>query len=102
VGSSVVSKDGSEESEAPAFGNDGSWRRINSNRGWSVSGNNRKDMYFTKKAEEEGRVWVEGMRLIKSDITRNTYPTSNGVPTPIALMLITVSKKDTQQTEQSV
>jgi hypothetical protein len=35
------------------------------------------------------------MRLIKRDITRNAHPTTNGVPTPIALMLITVSKKDT-------
>jgi hypothetical protein len=26
---------------------------------------------------------------------RNAHPTTNGVPTPIALMLITVSKKDT-------
>jgi hypothetical protein len=26
---------------------------------------------------------------------RNTHPMANGVPTPIALMLITVSKKDT-------
>jgi hypothetical protein len=35
------------------------------------------------------------MRLIKHDSTRNAHPTTNGVPTPIALMLITVSKKDT-------
>jgi hypothetical protein len=35
------------------------------------------------------------MCLIKHDITRNVHPTTNGVPTPIVLMLITVSKKDT-------
>jgi hypothetical protein len=34
-------------------------------------------------------------RLIKRDITRNAHPTTNGVSIPIALMLITVSKKDT-------
>jgi hypothetical protein len=41
------------------------------------------------------RVWVDGTRLIKSDIMRNAHPTTNGLPTPIALMLITVSKKHT-------
>jgi hypothetical protein len=35
------------------------------------------------------------MRLIKRDITRNAHPMTNGVPTPIALVLTTVSKKDT-------
>jgi hypothetical protein len=35
------------------------------------------------------------MRLIKRDITRNAHPTTNRVPTLIALMLITVSKKNT-------
>jgi hypothetical protein len=35
------------------------------------------------------------MRLIKRDVTRNAHPTTNRVPTPIALMLITVSKKNT-------
>jgi hypothetical protein len=38
---------------------------------------------------------IERMRLIKSDIMRDAHPTTNGVPTAIALMLITVSKKNT-------
>jgi hypothetical protein len=38
---------------------------------------------------------IERARLIKSDITRDAYPTTNGVLTVIALMLITVSKKNT-------
>jgi hypothetical protein len=33
-------------------------------------------------------------RLIKRDITRDAHPTTNRIPTPIALMLITVSKKN--------
>jgi hypothetical protein len=38
-------------------------------------------------------MWVEGSRLIKLDIMRNVHPTANGVPTLIALVLITVAKK---------
>jgi hypothetical protein len=38
---------------------------------------------------------IEMTRLIKRDVTRNAHPTTNRVPTPIALMLITVSKKNT-------
>ena len=34
-------------------------------------------------------------RLIKGDITGNTEPTSNRIPTSIALVLITIAKKDT-------
>jgi hypothetical protein len=57
-----------------------------------VLGNMRKDISSTEKAEEER---IEGTRLIKSDITRNAHPIANRVPTLIALMLITVSKKNT-------
>jgi hypothetical protein len=38
---------------------------------------------------------IEGARLIKRDITGDAHPTSNRVPTAVALMLITVSKKNT-------
>jgi hypothetical protein len=38
---------------------------------------------------------IERTCLIKSDITRDAHPMTNGVPTAIALMLITVSKKNT-------
>jgi hypothetical protein len=38
---------------------------------------------------------IERTRLIKSDIMRDAHPTTNGVPTAIDLMLITVSKKNT-------
>jgi hypothetical protein len=41
--------------------------------------------------------WTRAERtgLIKGDIPRNAHPTSNRVPTLIALVLMTVSKKDT-------
>jgi hypothetical protein len=38
---------------------------------------------------------IERTRLIKRDITRDAHPTTNRIPTPIALMLIIVSKKNT-------
>ena len=44
-----------------------------------------------------GRGWtrVEGARLMKGHIPGNTHPVTDRIPTPIALMLITISKKDT-------
>jgi hypothetical protein len=38
---------------------------------------------------------IEGARLVKRNITGDAHPTSNRVPTAVALMLITVSKKNT-------
>ena len=38
---------------------------------------------------------VKGTRLIKSHIPRNPHSTSDRIPTPITLVLITISKKNT-------
>jgi hypothetical protein len=38
---------------------------------------------------------IERTRLIKSHTLRNAHPTSHRIPTMIALMLITISKKNT-------
>jgi hypothetical protein len=59
-----------------------------------VSGNMRKG-YILHQEGRGGGARIEGTQLIKSDITRNAHLMANRVPTPIALMLITVSKKDT-------
>jgi hypothetical protein len=42
-----------------------------------------------------GGARIEGTRLIKRDITRDAHPTTNRVPTAIALMLITIADKNT-------
>jgi hypothetical protein len=42
-----------------------------------------------------GGARIEGTRLIKHDVTRDAHPTTNRVPTAIALMLITVAEKNT-------
>lgn len=41
------------------------------------------------------RTWVEGTRLVESHIPRNPHPSTNRIPAPIALVLGTVSQKDT-------
>ena len=50
-----------------------------------------------RKILQRRRAWtrIERMRLIKSHIPRDTHPTSHRIPTAIALMLVTVSEKDT-------
>jgi hypothetical protein len=85
--------------EEDGGGEDGASARMGHGEGsigteGGVSGNKRKDMSSTEKAEEEGR-GVEGSRLIKLDVTRNAHLTANGVPTSIALVLITVAKEHT-------
>ena len=42
-----------------------------------------------------GWLRVVGTRLIKGDIPGNTHLATDGIPTPIALMLVTVSEKNT-------
>jgi hypothetical protein len=38
---------------------------------------------------------IEWLGLTKSHIPINAHPTTNGIPTTIALMLLTVSKENT-------
>jgi hypothetical protein len=75
-----------------SIGKDGTRRRINRHRGWRVG--KQKKGYVLRREGRGGGTWVEGSRLIKLDITRNAHPTANRVPTSIALVLITVAKKD--------
>jgi hypothetical protein len=47
------------------------------------------------RVSTRGGARIEGMRLIKRDVTRDAHPMTNKVPTAIALMLITVAEKNT-------
>ena len=47
------------------------------------------------RVSTRGGARIEGTCLIKCDVTRDAHPTTNGVPTAIALMLITVTEKNT-------
>jgi hypothetical protein len=73
------------------------WRRINRHRGWCIG--KQQERYVLHREGQRGGTRVEGTRLIKRDITRNVHPTANWVPTPIALVLITVAKKHTHSTD---
>jgi hypothetical protein len=42
-----------------------------------------------------GGTQIERSGFIKTHIPRNVHPATNGIPTPIDTMLITVSKKNT-------
>jgi hypothetical protein len=61
--------------------------------GWCVR--KQEKGYVLHREGRGGGVRIGGTRLIKSDITRNTHPTANGVPTPITLVLIILAKKHT-------
>ena len=65
-------------------------RRQNRRR---VQKSKKRDVLHRKR--RGGGTRVERTGLIKSDIPRNAHPTSNRVPTLIALVLMTISKKDT-------
>ena len=55
----------------------------------------KKKREIIHRVSARGVARIEGARLVKHDITGDAHPTSNRVPTAIALMLITVSKKNT-------
>lgn len=55
----------------------------------------KKKRNIVHKKARGGRAGVVRTRLIKSHITRNAQPTTNRIPTVIALVLITVAKKNT-------
>jgi hypothetical protein len=57
----------------------------------SIEGLCQEEGYVLHRKGQGGWMRVEGMRLIKVYITRNAHLTTNGVPTPITLMLMTES-----------
>jgi hypothetical protein len=57
-------------------------------------GKEKKGNIFYRKTRG-GRTRVVRTRRIKSHITRNAQPTTNRIPTSIALVLIIVAKKNT-------
>jgi hypothetical protein len=71
----------------------GTRRRINRHRGWCIR--KQQERYVLHREGLRGGTRVEGTRLIKLDVTRNAHSMANWVPTPIALVLITVFKKHT-------
>ena len=72
--------------------NSGTRRRNTGHKGRCIRKGKKRDVLRGKG--RGGWTRVVGTRLIKGDIPGNTHPATDGIPTPIALMLITVSEKD--------
>jgi hypothetical protein len=68
-------------------------RRDNRDRGGCIRKQKKRDIIH--RVGTRGGARIEGTRLIKLDVTRDAHPTTNRVPTAIALMLITVPEKNT-------
>jgi hypothetical protein len=68
-------------------------RRNRRDGGWCIRKEKKREIIH--RVCTRGGTRIERTRLIKRDVTRDAHPTTNGVPTAIALMLITVSEKNT-------